>query len=338
MRFKERKTRTWWVRNGVVVAGAAAAVVGVRANATALGLPSASTSLASVRLFVDAASPARRQVDAWKRSRPSEAALLERIASQPMAKWFGGWNHDVRGDVRQLVSSAGNGTTPVLVAYNIPGRDCGNYSAGGEKDARSYGSWIRSFAAGLQGKRAIVVLEPDAIAGMDCLSSQGQADRLAILRDAVSVLKGANALVYVDAGHAKWKSPEIMAARLAQAGISQADGFALNVSNYVSTSANISYGEKISAKVGGKHFLIDTSRNGAATATTWCNPSGQALGATPTTRTGNARVDAFLWIKNPGESDGTCNGGPRAGQFWPEYAMGLAQRQAELNADRFASR
>jgi len=31
-------------------------------------------------------------------------------------------------------------------------------------------------------------------------------------------------------------------------------------------------------------------------------------------------------IKRPGESDGTCNGGPSAGTFWPEYALGLASR------------
>ena len=37
-------------------------------------------------------------------------------------------------------------------------------------------------------------------------------------------------------------------------------------------------------------------------------------------------LDAFVWIKRPGESDGTCNGGPPAGSWWPEYALGLAQR------------
>jgi endoglucanase len=31
-------------------------------------------------------------------------------------------------------------------------------------------------------------------------------------------------------------------------------------------------------------------------------------------------------VKPPGESDGECNGGPAAGRWWPEYALGLAQR------------
>jgi cellulase/cellobiase CelA1 len=37
---------------------------------------------------------------------------------------------------------------------------------------------------------------------------------------------------------------------------------------------------------------------------------------------------SYFWIKRPGESDGTCNGGPPAGQWWADYALGLAQRAA----------
>ncbi len=337
MRFSEGKARARWVRRGVVLAGAATAVVGGWNRATAVELPGASAALASARLFVDRDSPARKQADAWRRARPADAELMERIAAQPVGKWFGGWNRDVRGDVDRVMDRSG-GSVPVLVAYNVPNRDCGSYSAGGERDARSYGRWIRAFADGLEGRRAVVVLEPDALAGMDCLGTPAQQERLAILRDAVSVLKGANALVYIDAGHARWKSPAAMASRLGKAGIGQADGFALNVSNYIATRENIVFGEQLSAKVGGKHFLIDTSRNGLGTASGWCNPGGQALGPAPTTRTGHPLVDALLWIKQPGESDGTCNGGPKAGQWWPEYALGLAQRQAESDAGRFASR
>ncbi|MYR13850.1 endoglucanase, partial [Streptomyces sp. SID724] len=48
----------------------------------------------------------------------------------------------------------------------------------------------------------------------------------------------------------------------------------------------------------------------------------------PTTDTGDDRLDAYLWIKRPGDSDGTCRGGPPAGDWWPEYALGLARRAA----------
>ncbi|MGO4421684.1 glycoside hydrolase family 6 protein, partial [Streptomyces sp. MCAF7] len=57
----------------------------------------------------------------------------------------------------------------------------------------------------------------------------------------------------------------------------------------------------------------------------WCNPKGRALGETPTVRTGDGAVAAYLWIKRPGESDGTCKGGPKAGQWWPRYALDLAR-------------
>ncbi|SCE59467.1 endoglucanase [Streptomyces sp. Termitarium-T10T-6] len=51
-------------------------------------------------------------------------------------------------------------------------------------------------------------------------------------------------------------------------------------------------------------------------------------GTPPTTDTGDERLDAYLWIKRPGDSDGTCRGGPPAGDWWPEYALGLARRAA----------
>jgi endoglucanase len=177
-----------------------------------------------------------------------------------------------------------------------------------------------------------VVLEPDAVAQMTCLPAQGQEERLALLRDAVALFKAAGAAVYIDAGNARWVGAADMAARLKRAGIAQSDGFSLNVSNFIGISANVAYGEAVSARVSGKHFIIDTSRNGTGGTTDgqWCNPSGQALGHAPTTRTGHRLIDAYLWIKYPGESDGPCNGGPAAGSWWPEYALGLAQRQMVL--------
>jgi endoglucanase len=57
----------------------------------------------------------------------------------------------------------------------------------------------------------------------------------------------------------------------------------------------------------------------------WCKPPGRALGTRPTTHTGERARDACLWIERPGESDGECRGGPAAGQWWPEYALGPAR-------------
>jgi endoglucanase len=38
------------------------------------------------------------------------------------------------------------------------------------------------------------------------------------------------------------------------------------------------------------------------------------------------QVDAYLWTGVPGNSAGSCNGGPPAGTFWSARAIGLAAR------------
>lgn len=312
--------------------------VAVPARANAQTVSQAFINLFSgARLWVDPASSARRQADAWRRSRPRDAELMDRIASQPVAKWVGGWNVDIARDVSASVSRiTGARALPVFVAYNIPGRDCGMYSAGGARGSDAYRRWIRGFAEGLGGRRAVVILEPDGLAGMGCLNGRQQEERVTLLRDAVRVLKARGAAVYIDAGNARWVNAADMAERLKRAGIAEADGFALNIANFLGNSITIAYGTEISRRVGGKHFIIDTSRNGmdASSTANWCNPAGQRLGAAPTTRTGHRLVDAFLWVKAPGESDGSCAGGPGAGKWWAEYALGLAGG----SWDRFVSR
>ena len=101
------------------------------------------------------------------------------------------------------------------------------------------------------------------------------------------------------------------------------------------------------------HFVIDTGRNGRGpldvaryrqppfsqpdrviadlTTGSWCNPPGCGLGLRPTADTGVPLLDAYLWIKTVGESDGSCNiaGGSRAwdyDRYNPWGIMGNAQR------------
>lgn len=290
-----------------------------------------SNPLAGSKLYVDPYSPARKQADAWRSTRPADAAQLDKIASESQADWFGEWSPDVETKVRSRVeTAAAAGAVPVLVAYNIPQRDCGSYSAGGLGSPDAYRTWIRAFAAGIGTRAAVVILEPDSLSLLSCLSAADRSTRLALLRDAVGVLEAQPGVsVYLDAGHSSWIDAAEMAARLVEAGIAQAQGFALNVSNFRVTGELVSYGRDLSARVGGKHFVLDTSRNGLGPGADgqWCNPSGRALGPTPrTSGTADPTVDAYLWIKRPGESDGTCNGGPPAGAFWASYALGLAQR------------
>ena len=317
-------------RHGVasIAVVAAASLAACQASDALVPLADALSRLTGLSLYVSSESPAKRQADQWRSSRPQDAALMDRMAAEPVARWIGDWNVDVKGDVAKYLTAAiSDGHTPVLVAYNIPSRDCGSYSAGGSASASAYKQWISDFAAGLAGHTAVVILEPDAVAAASCLPATAQEERFGLLRDAVQKLKAQNAIVYVDAGHAGWLTPATAAERLKKAGVDLADGFSLNVSNYVTTSSNVTYGKQISDRVGGKHYVIDTSRNGVGvTNGEWCNVPGQALGAPPSTKTGNSLVDAYLWVKQPGESDGTCNGGPKAGAWWAEYALDLARK------------
>src|SRR4051812_36395600 len=180
----------------------------------------------------------------------ADAALIRMMIETPQAVWFtGGTPKEVKQDVRNTVArAAAKGTIPVLVAYNVPGRDCAQYSAGGAPSGDAYKAWIDSFAAGLGTGKAIVILEPDGLAllPIDC----GEPDtynRVNLVDYAVHALgEDANASVYLDAGHSAWHAVGDMAARLAAAGVRDAAGFFLDVSNYRGTNYESKFGTWIS--------------------------------------------------------------------------------------------
>src|SRR4051794_17372531 len=129
----------------------------------------AAAPLAGARLYLDPASDAAKQAAAWRTSRPADAAQMDKIAAQPQARWLGGWSGDIAAATSAATSAAtAAGAVPVLVAYNIPQRDCGSYSAGGVGSADAYRTWVRAFASGIGSRRAVVVVEPDAPAGVGC--------------------------------------------------------------------------------------------------------------------------------------------------------------------------
>lgn len=289
-------------------------------------------------LYVDPNGAAAQQVRDWESAgRHADAAVLRRIAERPVATWFADDSPGYAERVRQLVTAAtAAGRLPVLTLYNIPDRDCSGQSAGGASDGEAYRAWVRAIAASLHGHRALIVLEPDAIpqAVRGCLDDQDTRERYELLAEAVGALRAApGVLVYLDAGNPGWISePGEMLSALRKSGIGRATGFSLNVANFETTADNVAYGTRLSALLGGAHFVVDTSRNGHGPAQKgagdrhWCNPTGRALGDPPTTRTGVPLVDAYLWVKRPGESDGACgSGAPAAGRWWPEYALGLAR-------------
>jgi endoglucanase len=268
-----------------------------------------------------------------KSGKGDDADQIRKIAEQPTGEWIGPENPEA--EARGFTEAAEKADrAAILVLYNIPHRDCGQFSQGGAADGNAYRAWIDGVARGIEDRPATVILEPDALLHLvnQCTPAEFQEERYDLLKGAIGKLKSLkNTKVYLDAGNAGWGHPDQIFQPLQLAGIDQADGFSVNVSNFYSTQDSIAYGRQLSAKVGGKHFVIDTSRNGKGPYTAgkadenWCNPPGRALGESPTTKTADPLVDAYLWVKRPGESDGTCKGGPKAGQWWPEYALKLAK-------------
>ncbi|MFJ9103440.1 glycoside hydrolase family 6 protein [Streptomyces sp. NPDC102405] len=284
--------------------------------------------------WVNPDSNAGRQVAAYAKSgQDDEAEQIRKIAQQPTGEWIGPENPEQ--EARGFTEAADKaGRTALLVLYNIPHRDCGQYSQGGAADGNAYRAWIDGVAAGIGDRSATVILEPDAVLHLvdGCTKDEFHEERYDLLTGAIEKLKSLkNTKVYLDAGNAGWGHPDEIFEPLKWAGIAKADGFSVNVSNFYSTQDSIAYGKQLSAKVGNKHFVIDTSRNGNGPYKDgdenerWCNPPGRALGETPTTKTADPLVDAYLWVKRPGESDGECKGGPKAGEWWPTYALKLAR-------------
>lgn len=78
-----------------------------------------------------------------------------------------------------------------------------------------------------------------------------------------------------------------------------------NELNYASLLAN-AFAKDLSFN---PHFIIDTGRNGVTnmrkSSANWCNIRGAGVGKAPTTHTEDQNlVDAYFWLKTPGESDG----------------------------------
>ena len=362
------------------------------------------------RFFVPPPSPgAPRQILQLLASGDAkDAALITKMETRPRAVWFNsGTPAKVRQQVRQtMVEAAAEHAVPILVAYDIPGRDCAQYSAGGALNEADYEAWISAFAQGIGNGKAIVILEPDALGNMpsDCglptsVYPFTDSERIAELQYAVGALEqGPGVSVYLDGTHSAWQSVGTITQRLLEANVQDAQGFFLNVSNYQPTDELTDYGTWISDciamvtdtsnpyydnpsacasqyypatqsdfstwglttqwyaqnmgnAVATTHFVIDTSRNGdgpnnmqayasapydqpATVLSTlasgnWCNPPNSGLGLRPTADTGVPLLDAYLWVKTPGQSDGQCDsaGGARAWDYsdytqpeWPATA------------------
>ena len=380
--------------------------------------PTDKTLPANTRFFVPqpASGSIQQAVGLLEKFQLKNALLISAMEATPQAVWLtGNTPAQTASTVTQTLREANfQRAIPLFVLYNIPGRDCGSYSAGGAENTADYEAWIDAIAGAIGNQKVVIILEPDAIADLpsDCGYDPTQvnipvavANRYAQLNYAITSLeKQPQTSVYIDAGNSHWQAVPVITQRLITAGVQQAQGFFSNVSNFNLTtyeskfdtwvSACMAFGmnpadggwrlgnysycasqyysplgtvnpddittwvytdewfqQNMGTAVPSTHFVIDTSRNGqgpfystayanapynqpAAVITTlqnggWCNPPARGLGAPPTANTGIALFDAGLWVKTPGQSDGTCDsaGGARAWDYavyepagWPTTA------------------
>ncbi len=188
-----------------------------------------------------------------------DAGLIAAMESVPSAVWLDGetpvqaaepgnlgWEQadfDVTRQVRQtLLAARLQNAVPIFVAYNIPGRDCSQYSAGGAPSDAAYDAWIDSIGNALGDAKAVVLEEPDALANLPGYCGPVYATefpnitnttRIDDIRYAAATLEGdPNLSLYLDAGNSDWQNVGGMAETLVAADVQETQGFFLNVSNY----------------------------------------------------------------------------------------------------------
>ncbi|WP_444971319.1 glycoside hydrolase family 6 protein [Streptomyces sp. SAI-25] len=313
--------------------GAAQSSATVQSSATAATPSSAATLADPIGMTSGFYTDPHSNPAAWAAANPGDgraAAIRDNIASRPMARWFGAWSGDIGAAVGSYVGAADAADKlPVLIAYNIPGRDaCGGHSGGGAGTPAAYHSWISAFASAIGTRPALVVIEPDSLGDFSCLTQAQINERNGMIRGALAQFRdrAPNTWTYLDAGNPAWIGASTMAQHLDGAGVREAHGFSLNISNYFGTGENTAYGNAVNGALAASYgytrpYVVDTSRNGNGSNGEWCNPGGRRIGATSQLG-GGGGAEMLLWLKTPGESDGDCGvgGGSAAGQFLPEVA------------------
>lgn len=226
-------------------------------------------------------------------------------------------------------------------------------------------------------QRIVVFLEPDSLPNMVTnLTQKKCAAAESVYKSstayAISKLSLPNVSIYMDVGHAGWlgwrgnleRAAAVYKDVLNQAGgADKIRGFVTNISNYNTVASldgkklgpsnpcpdELTYARKLeesfaAAGITGKKFVIDTSRNGRPTRTTWsswCNVKAAGLGPRPQASP-DPLIDAYFWVKPPGESDGTSDpkvaradpscksgdsmeGAPDAGEWFQSYFIQLVK-------------
>lgn len=236
------------------LAAVATLLVPVAASAT----PASDRTLApDTRFLVPKPNPGgvQQAVDLLRQGRLVDAARIAKMLATPQAVWVTkGTPQDARKAVEKAIALAtAQRAVAVLVAYNIPGRDCGGLSAGGALTTAEYKAWIDGFAAGIGRHKAVVILEPDGLGlipsacgpgGQPPFTDDARFEEINYAVDALAAKP--NSIVYLDATHSSWLNVHDAASRLLRGGVQRAQGFFLNASNYQYTENLVQYGTWIS--------------------------------------------------------------------------------------------
>ena len=296
------------------------------------------------------------RLDVVKKEKNAELKkLYYQVYGTPCGGWYDGVSPNSEKNDRWLknfVEGAERARkTPIVVIYGIPNRDCGSFSGGGHPNAASYRAWIDRVSAIIGQRRAVVIIEPDAI--NYCGHKKGSAEykeRADLLTYCARKLKENNPNVasYIHAGNGPLvtQHPEAVANAIIDGGLQYMRGFALNVSGLGGTAEEQAGAERFVTYLASKGFdkvryVIDTGRSGinrpkhqnANAPYDSCNNFNAALGPRSTTKTTGAHADAYLWINGGGGSDGECKmGAPKAGLPYPEYTRHLVQNAMRVKS------
>lgn len=266
-------------------------------------------------------------------SESSAAGAFARIVARPLTRGFSPTpGQDIGSTVAAYLEQASlsqPGSVPLLAARYFGSRCSRKADTPAERAA--YASWVKGLAYGIGNFRSVLFLEPGAISSAQCMSAAAAAVRAGEIAGAVKALeRDPHVVVYVDGGGAGIESAAPVARFLRRAGVARAQGFFLNAFRYDWTTRELSFGQQLSSRLGGRHFVIDTSQNGRGPgrAGARCQQRGRGLGVI-STQTGYAKADGLLWITDPGFSNGTCKSAPPAGTLWPAYLISLVTHETD---------
>lgn len=259
-----------------------------------------------------------------------EYDLGMRIVSTPQARWIGAWAHDQRMErlAAQIARAAAEQDAIGLIAFQVT-RDYTCERTLAEPELRDrYLERIDLVLSGLaeDDSSVWVVLESGLLPDLGACEGDPRGEWL---EAATTRLADAGVTVYWDASG--FAEPADAAAALAARDLTGVAGMALNVGGHRATGDVAAWGEDMLAALAQTTpaaadlgLIIDTSRNGVPLEGERCNDPDAGIGAPPRLVTDRGAVDALVWIKRPGESDGTCEGGLPVGQFELPRALALA--------------